>query len=146
MANCQYKLNSADSWTDIPAYALHGMLEGGPALNYPEADEYDGLGRRCAAVGKPTIIAQSELMTGCGFTFWNSFFGSNANATSASCWVKAFDPRESGSGALTWKSCSGYITRPTFRNLRIGGDTTASGTTYYRDVEIRVESCDVGVS
>ncbi len=140
MANFQRKLPGGN-WTDVPAYAVHGTYEGTVELSYPEATDRDGLGRACAAIGKPTLHVKSSLMTASGMSWWHEPFSSSA-ATSACVYFKIYNPRLSATGSLAWWSCSGWQARPTFQRLRIGGDTAACSMTWYYDVEISVEALE----
>lgn len=139
MANFQYKVGGG-SWTDVPSYAIHGTYAGTVELLFPEAAERDGLGRACAAIGKPWLHYKSGLLTASGMSFWNSFF-SSSTATSASLAIKAYNSRSASSGSGAWWSCSGYMARPKWgRSQPI--DTAACSRTWFYDVEFVIENLE----
>ncbi len=140
MGNFQRKLPGGN-WSDVPAYAVHGTYEGTVQLSYPEAEERDGLGRACTAIGKPLLQIKSSLLTACGMSYWNEPF-SSSTATSACVYFKIYNPRVATTGSAAWWSCSGYQTRAKYERMRIGGDTAACSLTWYYDVEITVENLE----
>ncbi len=137
----QYKVGSG-IWTDVPSYAFAGTYENGAVIVYPEATQYDGTGKQCAAIGKPSIVIKSSLMTASGLSFWQSFFSSSL-ATTASISLWAFNPRSLGAGASAWTSCSGWMARPKFERVKLDNVMARSGSanTWYYSVEIRIENC-----
>lgn len=141
MANFQYKSTAGGSWTDVPSYAVHGTYEGNIELVYPPAEQFDGLGRPCGAVGQPSVRISSGLMTASGMVFWQSFFSAASNL-SASIWLKVFDPRSTKLGASAWTTCSGYLLRPAWKRIKVGGDSPTQANTWYYGVEIVVNNCD----
>jgi hypothetical protein len=143
MASFRYK-NAGGSWTDVPSYAFAGTYENGVVLTYPEATQYDGVGKQCAAIGKPSIVIKSSLMTASGLSFWESFFSSSI-ATTASISLTAFNPRLLTAGSLAWTSCSGWMSRPKFSRVKLDDVQLRSGctNTWYYTVEIHVDNCVV---
>jgi len=140
MANFQISISK--SWSDIPSHAFHGTYEGTVEVRYPQSTEYDGTGKPCAAFGKPTGIITTPFLTGSGMGWWSARFDAAA-CTTSSIVIKLFNPRTQGTGADAWLTCSGWLQRPTYSRVRPGGDTAASGTTYYYDVEIRINNLDI---
>ena len=139
MANFQVRLNG--TWTDIPSHAFHGTYEGTVELRYPTAGEFDGLGRPCGAFGRPVGIISTPMMTGSGMGWWSGRFDA-ATCTTSSIVIRLFNPRTTAQGESAWVACSGWLMRPTYSRVRPGGDSAASGTTYYYDVEIRINQCE----
>jgi hypothetical protein len=142
MANLQYRKKITDSWADVPSAALQGTYEGMLAIQYPEANEMDGLGRPCGAIGFPTVQINATVMNACGMVFWQGLFDTAA-AVSASMYLKAFNPRVVVGGATAWTTGSGYLCRPKYSRVKPGGDSADLNRTLYFDVEITINNFDI---
>ena len=140
--NLQYKMTLSGSWSDVPSYALMGVRDGALDLLYPEATERDGLGRPCGAIGKPTMTIRSPIMTSVGMAFWQGRF-SNSAEVSASMWIAGYDIRTgSYTGTAAWSSVCGYLARPKYARVTVGGDDAAINQTIWRDIEITLYECE----
>ena len=131
MANFQYKTSSDGAYADVSATAYYGTYSGTLEVKYPEANERDGLGRPCAAIGQPVIIMQSSLMTHDGVSFWEGLFATTT-ATYVELWLKVYNARDG-----LWTAYHGYLSRPKWNRMIIGN---GNSTTYYYDVEISMQT------
>ena len=130
MGNFQYKSTSTGSWTDVPTTAYHGTFMGSFDVVYPEAQDRDGNGLPCGAVGPRHIKLRSEIMTASGLHFWQNFF-SNEYATSREFWLTAKNPRTN-----LWSRYTGWLLRPTYERVQIG---SGSMSTLYSGVDITID-------
>jgi len=132
MANFQYKTTSGGTYVDVPAKAYYGTYGGTLEVKYPEAADRDGLGRPCAAIGQPSIIMRSNLMTHDGIAFWEETLFTGTTATYAELWLKVYDARNSA-----WTAYHGYLARPKWNRMIVG---SGNSTPYYYDVEINMQT------
>lgn len=135
MANFQYQaiVSGWGSWTDVPKDAYYGTYDGDFVLEYPEAVSYDGMGRKCGAVGRPRVCLKSNVMTACGLQFWQNIIG--AAISYSEDWpfrITAVNPRTG-----SWTGWEGYLARPTWGRAVQG---TGSAQTLYYNVEININS------
>ena len=127
MANFKYKTASGGTWTDVPTAAYHGTLAGTFDVVHPQPQDFTIAGRVCAAVGKPYLIMQSQLMTGCGLNFWMSKF-SASNYGDIQFWLTAYNTY-----TTSWQYYTGWLTRPTYQRVQLG---SGSNNTLYQGVEV----------
>lgn len=127
MASFQYYVTSSP-WVDVPKEAYQGTYEGDFTLQYPLPEAFDGTGRRCAAVGRPTLRLKSTIMTACGMKFWQNTVQTAASVQDTLIGITAVNPY---TGA--WAGYTGYAERPTWGRVSHG---SASGNTFYYDVTV----------
>ena len=118
-------------WTDVPDHAHPDDEAGSVMVVWPNAPDRDGEGNPCGAVGGPWIDIKASKMTGTGLAFYQDYFVTENDISVQIAGITAYNAR-----AGRWVQYSGLMLRPTYGGIRPG---STSGTTTYRDVEIRIE-------
>jgi hypothetical protein len=121
------------AWANIPDAALGSTHEGGTfVLEYPRANERDGDGDPCGAVGNPRIVMRTPRMTGTGMAHWTGQFGAITDEY-ATYDQEIYNERDASTDKMT-----GNLLWPRFSRVFVG--STAAKTMFY-DVEIVIENC-----